>query len=296
MAGKKIWFGNVSYAQWTPAPAPGMTKTVEGFSEEIAFDNGGLWVARSAAGHASYEMEFPTQDSSEIDSIEAYQRFAAGEYGSDYLRFIDPMRADQNLFSPEWAAPSLAEQGHKPIYDTIPTFTTTGANSFTKPPRKAVYNVTSAINAVPVGQNSVFTLLVPPTHTLWLGGSGTVTGTAVLRVQPILLNGTLASVVDIALTADGTNPGFTSGFSGSTYRAVKVYVTRTSTAASTITLTSLWAQVALTGTSPTMARHIPGGGHTGLQFRGAARVENYYMASRHLVGMSASLVEVEKWQ
>lgn len=294
--GKKIWFGNVSHAQWVPAPATGMTKSVEGYSEEIDFDNGGVWVARSKAGHTVYEINLPTQDSSEYDGIEAYQRFAEGEYGSDFLRFVDPMRSDENILSPSWASPGLAAEGHKPIYDTIPTFTATGANSYGKPSQKAVYGVTGASNAVPAGQNSVFTLLIPPTHTLHFGASGSTTGTAVLRVQPINTNGTLASVVDITMTSDASAPAFSNTFSGATYKAVRIYVTRTSAAASTLTATAMWARVVLTGTTPTITRHIPGKGHSGLAFRGSARVEVYTMVYGKKVGASLELIEVEPWQ
>lgn len=292
----KIWFGNVSYAQWTPAPATGMSKSLEGYTEEILFDNGGAWVERSNAAHAVYEMDFPVEDSSSAQGIEVYERFASGEFGTEFLRFVDPMRSDENLFSPEWAAPGLAERGHKRVYDVNPTFADTGANSYLKPPRKAVYAVTGASGAVPTGQNSVFTLLIPPTHTLRIGGSGAVTGSGVLRVQPINLNGTLASTVDVTLTADSAAPAFSTSFAGSTYKAVRVYITRTSVAVGTVTLTSLWAQIVPTGATAVIQRHIPGKGHTGLRFRNSAQVERYLMTNRHLVGLSTTLIEVEKWQ
>lgn len=291
----KLWFGSETHAQWVPCPVTGMARTQEGFSEEIAFDNGGIWIDRSAAGRASFEMEFPVLDWSEYEGLESFARFASGEWGTGWVRFIDPMITDQNLFTPNWAAPGLAEVGWKPVYDTTPTYSATGANSYQKPPRKAVYNVTSAANAVPTGQNSVFTLLIPPTHTLSIGGSGAVTGTAVLRVQPVNLNGTLATPVDITLTADSAAPAFSSTFSGATYKAVRVYVTRTTTATSTITLTSLWAQMVKTGFTPAITRHIPGKGHTGLSFRGDANPVTYVMADRHLVGASIVLVETEAW-
>lgn len=293
---KKIWFGNVSFAQWVPAPATGMAKSVEGYSEEIEFDNGGLWLERSNAGHTIYEINIPPQDSSAVDGIEAYQRFAEGDYGSDYIRFIDPMRSDENLLTPSWAAPGLAAEGHKAIYDTIPTFSATGANSYGKPSQKPTYGVTGASAAVPVGQNSVFTLLIPPTHTLHFGASGTATGTAVLRVQPINVNGTLATPVDITMTADSAAPAFSNTFSGATYKAVRIYITRTSSATSTITPTAMWARVVLTGTTPTISRHIPGKGHSGLKFRGSARVEVYTMVYGKKVGTSLELAEVEPWQ
>ena len=295
MAGK-IWFGNVAHAQWVPAPATGMTKSTEGFAEEIQFENGGLWINRSKQGHAVYEIDLPVEDSSKYDSIEAYQRFADGDYGDDYLRFVDPMRANENLLSPVHANPSLSEQGHKYIYDSIPTYSNTAANNYGKPIRSATYDVTSVANAVPAGQNSVVTLLIPDGYTLSFGATGTKTGDAVLRVQPINLNGTLASVVDVTMSAVASAPAFSNTFSGATYKAVRIYITRTSTNASTITPVAMWAQIVLSTVTPVITRHIPGKGHMGLRFRNGARVERYTMTDRHLVGASLTLAEIEQWQ
>jgi len=296
MLGRQMWFGNETHAQWVPLPAVGMTRGREGYAEEIALDGGGLHLSRTAQSAAVYEANFPVRDSSEYEGIEAFDRFQDGEYGDEPVRFIDMMQADQNLFSAGWASPGLAEQGWEPIYDTVPTFSDTGANSYTKPPRKAVYSVTSAADALPTRANSTFTLLVPPTQTIHIGGSGAVTGTAVLRIQPVNLDGSLATVVDVTLTSDATAPAFSATFSGATYKSIRVYVTRTSTATSTITLTALWAQCAKTGTTPSILRHIPGKGHTGLGFRGASRVESYENANGHkVVGASIVLGEVEAW-
>jgi hypothetical protein len=296
MAGKKIWFGNVEHAQWAPAPATGMQVVREGRHNELEFDNGGVWVDRSAAKRMSYQIDIPVMDSADFTAYEVYQRFDAGEYGDDFVRFIDPMIQDQNILSANWASPALAEQGWKPIYDTTPTFTDTGANSYGLPNRKAVYNITTAANAVPTGQNSVYTALIPDGYTLHIGGAGQVTGTAILRIQPILLNGTNDTPVTLTLAADASAPAFTQTFSGATHRAVKIYLTRTSSAASTATMTALWMQVLPTGQTAVITRHIPGKGHTGLSFRGSTAGETYVMAGRHLAGASFGLVEVEQWQ
>lgn len=292
---KQMYFGNLTHSQWVPCPATGMNRSAEGYSDEIRLNNGGLWIERSSASHAVYDMQFPVQDSSIYEGIEAFARFAAGQYGTGYLHFVDPMVQDQNLFTEVWASPGLSEYGHKAIYDTVPTYGATTTNSYNKPARKPTFAVTTATAAVPVGQNSVFTLLIPPTCTLSLGASGTVTGDAVLRVQPINTDGTNGSVVDIIMTADTAAPAFSSTFSGTTFKAVKVYITRTSSSASTITPTAVWAQIVTTGVTPTITRHLPGKGHSGLQFRGDVRAEEYVMSDRHLMGASITLAEIEPW-
>jgi hypothetical protein len=161
-----------------------MTKSNEGYVEDIQFENGGQWIERSKATHVSFNMDFPVQDSSTAVGLEGYQRYADGEYGDGYMYFVDPMAQDQNLFSPNWAAPGLSEQGWKRIYDTTPSYSDTATNTFAKPTRKATYNITSATaGALPAAANGVFTFIVPNDCTLYLGGSGALTGNAVLRAQ-----------------------------------------------------------------------------------------------------------------
>lgn len=296
---QKMWFGNLNYAGWCPVPETGMTATDEGYTEEFAPDNGGLVLAPARQTHKVYDINFATRDSSDATSFELLQRFAAGDFGTDWLRFTDVMAQDQNLFSKIWANPGLAEQGWKPIFGgsgVTVAYGAVGSNTYGKPIRKPTYSWTAAAaNAVPTGQNQVFTILIPPTFTLSLGSSYTATGTAVIQIQPILVGGTAAAVQTLTGTSDASAPAFSSTFSGATYSAVKIYVSSTGTGAQTISPTALWAQCVLTGTTPTIGRHIPGKGHAGLAFRGSTRVENYNMASGHKTSFAATLVETEPW-
>lgn len=298
--GSKMWFGNVNYAQWVPCPRTGMRRTRENFSQEISFRNGGRWIQRSAASSSRFIMDLPVSDASEYEGIEAYERFASGDYGSGFLYFVDPMYQDENLAPQHWAAPGLAEEGHKNIYDTTPTFVnsnTSGVATYHYPPRSAVYNVTSAANGVPANPANILTILIPPDSTLWFRWYGSVTGTAVMKVQPINLDGSLATDVDVSPVAASNIPSWPlTGYSGSTYRAVRIYLSRTSTAASTATLTAMHIQIRKTGVTPSISQHIPGKGHVGLSFTGDARAEEYIQAGRHLVGASFELAEVEAWQ
>lgn len=293
---KKVWLGNLHHAQWVPAPATGMVMRREGRSTELEFDNGGIWVDRSNAGHVVYEFDIPVSDARDYTGIEAYERFHSGEYGSGFIYLSDPMIADQNVAPPNWAAPGLAEQGWKPIYDSTPGFDDTDPNDYGMPLRKATYALPEAVDAVPTGQNSVLTVLIPEGHTLHIGAAGDVTGDGVLRVQPIEQDGTLDTPVDVAPTDETDPPEFTESFDSADYRAVQVYLTRSGNSESTITLAAIWIQVLPSGQTPVIDRHIPGKGHTGMKFRGNTAGETYVTATRHLIGASFQLVEVEQWQ
>lgn len=491
----QMWFGNVNHAQWVPHPQVGMTRNHEGYSETIQFDNGGRYVQRTAASSLGYEMNFPVGDATLYAGIEAFERFASGEYGPDYLHFVDPMWADQNLMPESWASPGLAEQGWKPIYDSDPVFSDVGTNAYNKPLRNATYTITTDPNTQPTGQNSVCTLLIPPTHTFSFGACGSVSGTAVLRAEAFYIinrvnlspnpssesgvtnmasgatgsggthalsivgtspasgtdvsrctwstastvttsgtdlivglgvdtgvnantlgivaglaytasfyarssvaqkihaqiqwfagvtaNGTsngvdvtlvagttnwarisvvnaiapagstgfrldvdlgasaiimpaastmdidavmmeqsatlgtyfdgdipgsiwsdtfedsasilTSNIIDAILGADSAAPLLTVGFDGAIYDHVQIYLTSSLDPSPSITLTAMWAQILPTGQTPVITRHLPGHGHMGLMWDGQPRTETYQLGSRHLIGASMSLAEVEPW-
>lgn len=297
MSTARMWFGNTQHAQWVPCPSTGADVVRSQYSETIRFVNGGAWTDRSFGSHLEYRLDFPVQDSSVYDGIEAFSRFASGEYGGDYIRFVDPMRSDENLFNEGWAAPGIAEQtqGAKPISLQAVSYSDTDASDVSDygyPARSATYTVTSTAGLTPTGQNETFTLLVPSGYTIHVGGYGAVTGDGGLFYQT-LASGTWSAPA--ALSLGSAAPAFTSTFASSSYDAVRFFVGRDDSGASTVTVAGLWAQAHPTGVTPMISRFIPGKGHSGLKFSGTARPERYVMADRHLVGASIELIESEPW-
>jgi hypothetical protein len=293
---KQIWFGIPGVKmQWCPAPSAGATASNVGYVETMAFENGGAAVARSKQARKQYAFSFNGL-SKDLDGISTYTKYASGFYGSGLIYFADPFAFETNLFPAAWASPSLIEQGWENIYDVTPSFSATSTNVYSQPIRKATWSVTTAANAVPTQANSVAIIPIPPTHTLNIGASGTKTGTAVVRVVPLNTDGTDATAVDLTLLDPTASTRMNATFAGSSYQAVKVYITRTTADASTITLTSMMAQLYKTGTSPVLPiSHLPGEGHTGLTFTDEARVENYVYIDPPRKGMATTLLEVGAW-
>lgn len=301
---KKMWFGNVNHAQWVPMPKSGMERHVVQPVSSFALDNGGLWIDDSVGGYTAYEMEFPISDKG-YEGIEAFQRYRNGEWGNasrngadGYIRFVDPMYADQNLFNPAWATPGIAEDmGWPQINPGSFSYSSVTPNSYQPPLRSVTYTITASANTMPTAANGVFTFIIPPGHTLHLGGTGAVTGTGVVQVQRITTAGA-TSTVNITLAADSAAPDFPVTLSGDTYKAAKVYLARTSTASSTVRVTALRAQILPTGQTPSVDRHIPGYGHSGLKFSNESRIETYIhkRTGAKLIGASIALSEVEPWR
>lgn len=166
-----------------------------------------------------------------------------------------------------------------------------------QPRRRATWNVTSAANAKPTKANSIFVVPIPPDHTLHLGASGSATGTAAVMVEPVYADGTSDAPFALTLLDPNLTTRMNATVSGATYASVRIYITRTTADTSTITLTSLMAQLWKIGSTVTLPSvHIPGDGHSGLEFLDDARVETYTYIDPPRKAMSTTLMEVGAWR
>jgi hypothetical protein len=312
---KTFWFGTLydtakpgtssisSNAQMSLVPVPdvGMGAGGVGYSELLEFENGGADVISAAATHRVYNCDWNLREATGASGLDVIWQYQQKYFGPGLIYFADPMIFDRNMFSPAWASPGLIEQGWKSIYDTAPTFANTTANSYSQPRRTATFSVTNAANAAPTGSNSIQVIPIPPTHTLWLGISAVATGTAIVAVRGINPDGSYGSVTTPTLIAPTSATRMNFAFAGSTYKAVEVYITRTTTATSTLAVTSAMAQLWPSAITPIQTGvHIPGQGNNGCKFGSDAIVQNYTLADipggRHYKGMSADIVEVGAWQ
>lgn len=191
------------------------------------------------------------------------------------------------------------------------TISDTAANSYNLPPRQATFNVVSTANGYPDkdatwGDIPYALIPIPTGYTLWLGASGSATGTAVVRVHAFAAPGNPSSPTNSSTLTLLSSTGATrlnASYSGATYDYVKVFIQRTSSVASTITLSAMMAQLWPTGVTPPLSTtggsFIHGKGHRGLKFADDATVESYVMVDPtrnvpiHYKGMSTSLIEAQ---
>lgn len=293
---KQIFFGHpTGHMQWVPAPLAGAEAQNINYVESIEYENGGADVYRSRPYRKQYDFEFsaPIKGS---EGLNVFNKFASGYYGGGTCIFADPYAFETNMLSAQWASPGLIEQGWKNIYSIEPTFTDTAANVYDQPPRSAIFNVTTPANTPGTGANERFIIPVPPGYVLHLGVSGSATGTAVVQARSILSGGAYDAPVSLTLLSPTASTRMNYSASGG-IQGVEVYITRTSAVASTLTLTSMMAQLWKTGITPTLTGdHVPGDGHTGLEFADDARVETYTYINPPRKALSTTLVEVGAWR
>lgn len=279
-------------------PQQDMTTPNAGYSEVLDFEYGGADVVAASQSHRRYEFSWSGKEVSDFTSVDQIKRLASGEYGTGLIYFADPYNYRTNLLPPAWASPSLIKSGWRSIYDSPPTNfdPIAWANDTNQPRLSPTFNITSTAGQPPSDARSICVLPVPPTHTLHLGFSATATGSAVIRVRPIKRDGTYDTPVDLTLISWLDTLRMNTTFDGSTYQAVEVYFTRTSSADSTLTVTSGMAQLLPTGDAQSVSIFHSGQGNTGCKFETNAIEEQYtYTDMRRnyrIKGISATLIEV----
>lgn len=298
MAVEDLWFGNTELFSLVRAPGR-VTATRAGFVDTVEFERGGGTGARSSAYQQGFELTYQWDEATDAVTAELFSEYAAGEHGTGLLYFANPMAYDRNLFPPHWASPRLVELEWPNIGASTPSWGATAANSYKQPARKGTWAITTAANATPLTDATIPYCIIPihPSYTLHLGVTGAATGTGVVKVES-WANGASSAGASASLTllSETGDTRMNATVAGSTYAYAKVFLTRTSSADSTVTPISMMAQLALT--TPTLTgSHVRGKGHTGLMFDSDV-TDEYLDASpgRHERGLSLSLLEVGAWQ
>jgi hypothetical protein len=289
-----MWFGNTNKFQWVPCPLIGSTVTRKRYVSRLQFENGGGDVTRSSA----YQMEYNLSINGlahDVEGVDVFNKYASGFYGDGYIYMAHPAAYETNLFSAAWATPASILYGFPNFSkDTSPTYPSPSNHDYDLPSQSVTFDIPYAADAL---SSDAFIIPIPPTHTLYIGATGSKTGTAVVQVVPYANTGIAGSVTNLTLINTSSNVRMNASFAGSSYAYVAVYLTKTSSAASTITLNSMMARLYPSSVTPNLTgNHYQGEGSTGLMFADDAIVENYSYMYPPRKGISTTLVEVEAWR
>lgn len=292
-----LWIGTTSKMVTIPAPDIPFSVSDQGYAESMDFENGGTASVESAAYSKRYTFAYAIEDASLLSQV---RRLRQGSYGTGLIHFADPATFHRNVLPAHWAEPGLLEQDWPDIYDTAPTgYANVSSNSYDQPLRKPTWAITQAANTAPTNANSKVIIPIPPSYTLWLGVSGAATGTAVARLTGYNIAAGSSAGSNLTLLTDTSSTRLNASLAGSSYDYAILDWRRTSSAASTLTVTSVLAQLWPTGITPTLTgNHVPGEGNSGCRFY-SGTVESQYRLVRggaRWEGLGFSLIEVGAWQ
>jgi len=291
-----LWIGTTSKMVTIPMSDLPFSVSDSGYGETMSFENGGSAAVVSPAFSKRYDFSYSVEDAALLSQV---RRLRQGSYGTGLIYFSDPGTYHRNVLPAHWAEPGLLEQDWPDIYDTAPTgYANVSTNSYDQPLRKATWAITQAANAAPTNTNSMCVIAIPPSYTLWVGVSGVATGTAVARLTGYNIAAGSSSGSALTLLTDTSSTRLNASLAGSSYDYAILDFRRTSSAASTLTVTSALAQIWPTGVTPTLTgNHLPGEGHSGVRFLGGSTSSQYRLVrdGARWEGLGFSLLEVGAW-
>lgn len=291
---EKLWFGIPgTHMELLPSPSIQSTSSRASYVETIAFENGGGDVRRSNQFRKMFNIQV-TGTVEQAEGINGYARFASGFHGQGPFFFVDPYVYATNVLPPAWASPGLIESGWRNISDYEPDFVDTVSNTYKQPARTAVFDLEYAEPVL--GANAYATIVIPPGKFLHVGASGTATGSGKISVTPMLLNNTEDTVVDLTLLDPAGAVRMNTVFGGDTYQSVTIFMPTSVTSGSSVELVSMMGQITDTGATPSVQNHVPGEGHTGLEFVSEVVVDSYVYIDPPRKGTAFEMMEVGAWR
>ena len=314
---KKLWFGTLQRFQWTPMPSQGLQANKNFYAEGDTFENGGSHAASSHGYSRTFEFNFGLRESAGAENLDVYTRYRQGYYNnfslsssddlqSNFLYFADPMTFDQNVLPPHWASPMVVmadRSWHWPGLYASNSINLT--NQYDHPSRSISFTVTpDQTYYARIDHRQSHIQPVPPDHKLYVGWSGTRSGTTGLVVEAHRKDGTGFDVTTVApFDIAGAQRIGSTGFDGAIYDYVQMYWGGgTGVVGVASAMAQLWPSMYVPNTNGGQAgRHIEGMGITGCAFASDANVETYEFldasigAPRHYKGLAFTLAEVGAW-
>lgn len=303
-----FWFGTERQMQWFPAPNRGAEMSPEGWGDSGTLLNGGGYAFSSFGTHKNYSFEWPA--STEAKWAQLMKAYKDGTYGRGLLYFQDCLIFDKNVLPARVADPSMSinYEGSTLVYGVQPTGVPQVSGENQLPVMAASYSLNFTPAGFRRGGGGVF-VPIPEGHSLLLSAIYSSTGTGGVYITRQTGVGNLSTTEKVPASPQ-SGAGFTGlWIHGSTEVAgVWLWVGRTSTATSTVTLNALSARiekttVVLAADTPAKREALPifrgpwtpGQGHSGCRFEGAPT----YVANGPLnggqVGFAATFREVGSW-
>lgn len=244
---KRLWFGTASGGMdWFYTPLKGAEMHPEGWTTGGTLLSGGGYQQNSFGSHKTYTFEWPSSSSREAAAL--MKAYADGTYGRGLIYFIDPLIYDKNILPAQWADPSMVldYEGASHVYGVNPTGSNT-ANWKTNrlPVRSVTYDLTN-VTAGFRGQEDAVFIPIPQGYSLLLGAVYSSTGSGGVFASWQDSNGVIQSAQKLtSVSGTASGPTFLPDVAVQG-EGVWLWVGKTATGASTVSLTSMIARLVKT--------------------------------------------------
>ena len=289
-----MWFGTEERMQWIAAPLSGADMSPEGWGVGGTLLSGGGYQQSSWGTHKNYTFEWSGASSLEVAQL--MKSYRDGTYGRGLLYFIDPLTYGLNVLPARLADPSMAvgDESASLAYGASATSVVSAATALSGlPVSGALYN----LNGVPANiraSESTF-IPIPAGYTLHLTALYSATGTGGIFATPQISKGSLGAAVRLAANAvTATNPT-SHAFSSANASGVRIWLGRTSTAASTVSAYAMIGRLAKTGQPAPGGAWVGGMGHSGVKFSAPPTYTANNGVGGGQAGYAASFREVGSW-
>lgn len=286
-----MWFGTEERMGWIPAPNSGATMSPEGWGVGGVLMSGGGYQANSWGSHKNYVFEWPSASS--LEAAQLMKSYSDGTYGRGLIYFIDPLTYLHNVLPARIADPSMAvgDESASLVYGVNPVGVPVASGSTANlPVMAAEYDLSST----PTGfrQSDAIFIPIPEGYTLWMTAYYTATGSGGIFCTPQTGKGNRGSNARLSNSAvTQTSP--TQSFKN--VDGVWIWVGRTSSAASSVSIQGIVGRLAKTGQPSPKGGWIGGMGHSGTRFAARPTWTTLGATNGGQVGYAASFREVGSW-
>lgn len=289
-----FWFGTEEHMEWFATPKQGAESSPQAWGAEGTLLNGGGWGMNSWGSHKQYTYEWP--QSSSPETAQKMKSYRDGTYGRGLLYFLEPGIYRTNVLPAHWADPSMSLGSEAPslVYGVEPSeVVTSNPSTVGLPVRSAYYASVGTPTDTPSMESSVF-IPIPPEYTLHVGAYYDLTGSAAIFVTPVNDNGTWGEAVRVIRQNNASTALVTNSFTGG--RGVRIWLGRSTSAFSSLTITAIIAKLVETGKPVDVSGGWIGGqGHSGCRFSGTPSYVTNSPIEGGRVGFAATFKEVGSW-
>lgn len=294
----RLFFGTENRMTWFPTPLTGAASSPVGMEAGGNLVNGGGYQYNSFGSHKEYTYEWGGAAAREAAQL--MKSFADGTYGRGLIYFTSPLSYSTNVLPAFWADPSmgLGYEGASLVYGLDATSVPTTDWTINELPVLSAYYDLGTTAVGWRGKEQAVFVPIPTGYILSIGAFYTATGSANVFYRTQSASGGLGTATALTALANDATEIVNVDISDPEIIGVWIYVGKSSSGASSITLSGMIARLRKAGTDQSTISAGPwigGQGHSGCRFVGKPTYIENTGVNGGQVGFAATFREVGHW-